>query len=340
MLKHARSAAVTAVVGCVAVGAVAAPGPQPGDVFKEFTWRPEGKWQRVTWPQVEEPGARRFLPNAVNKVAIGDLDNAARAEACVELLLCHGGTVDKKMRVNGGDWIGIPESDLIPGDAGQGGPPTEYQSMRVPCADIPLAQLRKGENTFEFSCGPGTGLGKRWPQWLCYGVTFRVYYRPDGPRPTGRIVSPAPGAILSDMPVLEAEASSPEGVARVDFIGLYEDFNWEGDGQWRQWRRRYLYGEMHSHIGVTTQTPFQVTWDTSWVPTQGEAMSLMARVVDNAGVCYMTEAVEGLRLASPTQSGCSSPMTFRSAGRPARGGPRAARRTWPTIFPKRPRRRS
>ena len=112
--------------------------PGPGDVFREYKWRPEGKWQRVTGPEATAEGAKEFLPNSVNTIRIDDLrQRADKVEAYIEMLLCHGGTVDKKIRINANPWIPIPESSLIPGKAGQGPPNSEYQYMRYPCVRIP-----------------------------------------------------------------------------------------------------------------------------------------------------------------------------------------------------------
>jgi hypothetical protein len=271
--------------------------PQPGDIYREYPWRPEGKWQRVTGPDTEEPRAIAFLPNTVNRTEINDLDSALRAEMQIEMLLCHGGTVGKKVRVNGHDWIDIPEPDRIPGNSGQGPPDSEYQYMRYPIVDLPLAQVEEGENTFEFTCCCGTSLGGWWPQWILYGVTFRVYYEPDKPHPTGRVVQPVAGAVLADRPKLVAEASGPAPLQRVDFVGHYEDFNWEGDGRYRQWHGRTWYGQLHNHIGTATGAPCRVTWDTTWVPTQSEPIRVAARIVDTTGICFVTPAVDELRLA-------------------------------------------
>ena len=55
--------------------------PLPGDVYREYTWRPEGKCQRVTGPNVEDERTKAFLPNAVNRIVIDDLRLARRVEA-------------------------------------------------------------------------------------------------------------------------------------------------------------------------------------------------------------------------------------------------------------------
>jgi len=278
--------------------------PGPGDVFREYKWRPEGKWQRVTGPEATAEGAKEFLPNSVNTIRIDDLDEAVKVEAYIEMLLCHGGTVDKKIRVNANPWIPIPESSLIPGKAGQGPPDSEYQYMRYPCVGIPMEYLQQGNNTFEFTCSPGTALGGWWPQWILYGVTFRVYYDRDParrdpgsrPHPTGMIIKPSGGSTIGEAPVLEAVATGPRPIKQVDFIGFYEDFNWEGDGNYRQWHYRYLYNEIKNHIGTATNKPYKVTWDNSWIPTQDRPIKIMARIVDAAGMCYMTTAVENIHL--------------------------------------------
>ncbi len=280
----------------VSIGSLVRAEPGPGDVFREYKWRPEGKWQRVTGPEATAEGAKEFLPNSVNTIRIDDLDEAVKVEAYIEMLLCHGGTVDKKIRINANPWIPIPESFLIPGKAGQGPPNSEYQYMRYPCVRIPMKHLRQGNNTFEFTCSRGTSLGGWWPQWILYGVTFRVYYDNSRPHPTGTITKPSGGSTIGEAPVLEAEVTGPRPIKQVDFIGFYEDFNWEGDGNYRQWHYRYLYNEIKSHIGTATNKPYKVIWDNSWVPTQDRPMKIMARIVDATGMCYMTSAVENIHL--------------------------------------------
>jgi hypothetical protein len=159
-----------------------------------------------------------------------------------------------------------------------------------------MKYLRQGNNTFEFICSPGTSLGGWWPQWILYGVTFRIYYDNSRPHPTGIITRPSGGSTIGEAPVLEAVATGPRPIKQVDFIGFYEDFNWEGDGNYRQWHYRYLYNEIKNHIGTATNKPYKVTWDNSWIPTQDRPIKIMARIIDTAGMCYMTSAVENIHL--------------------------------------------
>lgn len=282
------------------LGTPALAAPESGDVFREYVWAGPwvnaSRWQRVTGPNATPERAKAHLPNPVNRIKIDDLDKSRKAEVTIEMLLCHGGTINKRVRVNGNAWIVIPESPHIPGEAGTGPPATEYQYMRYPCVEIPLEQFRWGENTFEFTCSNGTSLGGRWPQWIVYGVTFRIYYDESKSDVKGKISSPRSGELLGDMPVIECQTTSDADVAHVDVIGQYEDFDWDGDGLYHEWHYRYFHGKMKSNIGTATTSPWKVTWDNTWVPTQKEPMALMARIVDRTGMCYMTPVVRGLHL--------------------------------------------
>ncbi len=275
--------------------------PESGDIFREYIWAGPwvnaSRWQRVTGPDTTTDRAKVYLPNPVNRIKIDDLDKARKAVVYIEMLLCHGGTINKRIRVNGNTWITISESPHIPGEAGTGPPNSEYQYMRYPCVEIPLGQLRRGENTFEFTCSCGTALGGWWPQWIVYGVTFRIYYDESKSHVKGSILTPRSGDRLADMPVIECQTASDADVDHIDVIGQYEDFDWDGDGLYNEWHYRYFCGKMQSHIGTAASSPWKVTWNNAWVPTQEKPMALMARVVDRTGICYMTPVVRDLSLS-------------------------------------------
>ena len=284
---------------------IASSTPGPGDLFREYVWKGPwvnaGSWQRVTDPDARHSGAGEFLPNPVNSVTIDDLDGAVRAELHIELWGGHAGTSDKRMRLNGGDWIAISEPEGIPGDAGLHVHPECYQYFTYPSVPLPLEQLREGDNTFEFTSGGQICFDFGWGQWGIYGITFRIYYDDAKPHATGRIVSPAPGSTFGDSLYIVVE--SPDStVQRVDFIGDYEEFDYEGNGLYRQWHYNYRYGVIKRHLGTAFAPPYAVTWETDWVPDQEEPVRLMARIQDRNGVFYMTPAVGDLALVRPGRS--------------------------------------
>ena len=120
---------------------------------------------------------------------------------------------------------------------------------------------------------------------------MRLYYDPKTP-PDARVVSPVAGGEIGDHPRLAVEArNTHEPITRVEFLGHYEDFNWEGDGEFRQWHYITERGALARHIGTAAAPPYAVTWDTTWVPDQDQPVRIAARVTDLSGLIYMTPEV-------------------------------------------------
>jgi hypothetical protein len=229
----------------------------------------------------------------VRRLSIDDLEGAARAEVSVQYWGGHIGTADQRFRVNGSAWFQIPQPRGTPTE-----PQCYYRTVLGENAvEIPLELLKQGENAFEFACGKQIRYGFNWGFFWVYSFTVRVYYGPAKPRPSGRIVAPGDGETLGDTPVMRAEARSPNGeIRQVDFMALYEDFDWEGNGLYRQWHYLLEGGQLSRHVGTATQEPYEVWWDTSWVPDQRRPVRIMARLVDATGLMAMTASVDGLRL--------------------------------------------
>jgi len=267
--------------------------PQPTDVFREYKWTGPwvngSSWQRVTDPDASHSGAAQFLPNPVNSITIYTT-GAIKIEAYIERLQCHAGTFNKRIRLNGNSWIQIPEADAI-----GPGTPDCYLTMIYPTVEIPLSNVNNGYNTFELTAGGQICHDFGWGQWLCYGVTFRVYYSASEPHPAGVITSPAAGATIGENPTISATAAPGDyPIKQVDFIGYYEDWNYQGDNIWQQWQYIYHYGNIQRHLGTDTTAPYSITWNTSWVPDQDQPIKIMARIVDTSDMVYMTEAVENI----------------------------------------------
>ena len=279
--------------------------PGPGDIFREYLWNGPfvnaGNWQRVTDPDATAGGAKEFLPNPVNAISLDDLEGAVRAEVYIEQWGGHAGSSGKSLRLNGGDWIPVPEPAGIPNGAGTHQRPECYQYFTYPSVSVPLEQLREGENSFEFNCDRQICFNFGWGQWGVYGVTFRVYYGDDKPHAIGRVTSPTPGTVFGDTLRVVLE-SDDDDVESVDFIGLYEDFDYEGNGIWRQWHYHYRYGEIRQHLGTATEAPYAVTWRTDWVPDQEEPVQVAARIRNREGIFYITQPVGDLTLDRPGRS--------------------------------------
>jgi hypothetical protein len=275
--------------------------PKPGDIFREYHYTSDMIVEFDPGSKRTDPKAllRRSISGRERNVDIWDLEDAERAEVSLEFWGGHPGTSDQKFRVNRGDWVQIPQISGTPTNPRcyfRMLPGTLHQS-------VPLSQLKQGRNMFEFRAGPQVCHSIDWGIYKVYSFTVRIYYNDSKPHPTGAIISPSAGASFSDMPVLETRAEgspaaprktefTPGPVRKVEFVGLFEDFNWEGDGVSRQWHYQTEQGAMRRHIGSATEAPYRATWDTRWVPDQSEPVRLAARITSVHGVTYMTPAVE------------------------------------------------
>jgi len=211
----------------------------------------------------------------------------------------HAGTSNKRFRLNDREWIDVPEPAAIPGQVGriETLPSSCYQYFIYPSINVPLEYLHEGENTLQFGADGQVCFDFGWGQWGAYGTTFRIYYDESKPHPTGQITAPVTNSAVGTEIALEANASSPNGaVQQVDFIGQYEDFDYEGNGVFRQWHYHYRLGRITHHLATATQAPYTATWNTAWVPDQDQPMQFMARIQDDAGVFFMTPVVDGITL--------------------------------------------
>jgi hypothetical protein len=285
-------------------------GPRPGDIFRNYHYTAETIIELEPGTASPHPkvAKRKLVSGRARAVDIWDLEDAVRAEVVLEYWGGHVGTSDHKLRVNRGAWIAIPQIEGTPTDPLR----TMRNLMGSTAIPIPLEQISLGLNSFEFTCGPQLPHGNTWGIFKIYAFTVRIYYNETKARPDGRIISPRPGQVVADNPEFEAAVSGAKAndakleftssdVTRVDFVGLYTDFNWEGDGVDHQWHYQLEQGQLQHHIGTATRHPFRVQWDTGWIPDQEKPVSLAAFVIDTHGITYMTEAVD-VRLRRPQRS--------------------------------------
>lgn len=168
--------------------------------------------------------------------------------------------------------------------------------------EIPLSYVNEGENTFELTTDGQKCYDFGWGQFIIYGVTFRIFYDESKNHPTGIITAPTYGTTIGENPVITVAAESSDGIKRIDFIGFYEDFNYQGDNIWRQWQFALYNGLPRHHLGTVYNEPYSITWNTEWVPDQDKPMKIMARIVDDKGMQYITSAVEDIRFTREDRS--------------------------------------
>lgn len=116
----------------------------PGLVYREYarTMTAGNDW-RVTDPDATNPGEpgnspATFLPNPVLGLDVTDLEGAVRAVAVIDVWGGHVGTVGKRFRLNGHDWLDIPDVN------GTLLSPECYTQQYTAYVEVPLAHLATG----------------------------------------------------------------------------------------------------------------------------------------------------------------------------------------------------
>ncbi|MEM8532387.1 MAG: Ig-like domain-containing protein [Chloroflexota bacterium] len=313
----------------------------PGDIYREF---PHSRYRtdecgldavNRLHPDGDRPACdpnsrwrERHIPDFGDRPPI-DTTNAIRSEMAVEFWGGHVGTSQQQVSVNPNsanfapgpnypeelppnidnvDWLNIQQPPVA---AGEKSICYFRNVMGRSIVPIDLGDLRDDQrNTFRFRGGSqDSDCPNRFNWGLYYIYTFRVrvYYNENVAHPTGRIDSPTNGATVGESPIIEVDTTgSPVPVERVDLIAKYNDFDWDGNGVFREWQYRtehYLDRRnpndedaqdgilLKRHVGSRTSAPYVFAWDTTWVPDQDQPVELMARIRGTNGVYYMTEAV-------------------------------------------------
>jgi hypothetical protein len=283
-------------------GTAPPPPPPPstdGVIYKEYyrLMTGPGDW-RVTDPNAGNEGASKWLPNPKLSFPISDLSGATNAEAIIDCWGGHVGTINRRFRFNGFSWISIPELTTMSS-------PECYMKQWNPVVPVPLNHLKTGTNILEGTSGGQTCYNFNWGQWGWYAMILRVYFGDSKPHPTGYISSLKSGSTIGENPVIKVYASSTAGIKRVEVLAYYEDYDSDGNGIYQQYQgsyRRVNIGGTYqlvftNHVGTDTTVPYEITWDTTWVPDQVPgSIKLKARILDNNGVWYETEEVTGITL--------------------------------------------
>ena len=276
-----------------------APGPAAGDIYRETVMgfgTGNDDW-RVTDSGALNPGAAAFLPNPVLEIMVPDLTGAVRAELIIDRWGGHPGSADKRVRLNGGSWLHVPDPVTIPDSS-----PECYVFQDNPMLVVPLDQLTSGPVALEGAVGTQTCFSFDWSQWGWYGVVLRIYYDESVPHPGGTFTSPVAGATITDSALIAVDAVSTGSIGEVLILGRYAGHDSDGDGTTSGWHRRYRRENYNNNlrfegsIGALDTAPWELTWDATWIPDQVPGtVALQARIRDDNDVWYVTE-IDGLSL--------------------------------------------
>jgi hypothetical protein len=270
-----------------------------GEVLREFTFY-YGASAADHFAELDPGATFKFtgehawgatLPRHVPRPLVLDLEHAVRAELSVEYWGGHIGTSGQRFQVNSNGWVDLPQPVGTPTE-----PQRFYRTLlgnnAVP---IPLDHLRPGTNFIQFAAGSQIAYSFGFGFYWIYDFTVRVFYDGSKPHPVGEMTSPQAGSRFGETLDLEAHARSANGpIARIEYIGEYDDFDWDGDGIWREWQFTTHHGVLQHHLGTATNAPWRVSFDARWLPDQSQPIRVRARITDSTGMTYLTAPVERL----------------------------------------------
>ena len=179
-----------------------------------------------------------------------------------------------------------------------------YQHEDNPIVPIPLDQIVEGQNIIEGLCGGQGCFSFDFGHWGWFGIILRIYYDSSKPHPTGQITSPQSGDTVEEYPLIQVSAESGNSaVEAVNVLGYYNGIDYDGDGVYKEWQKMYTYTYLKNTIGADTEAPYELEWDTRFVPDQepGE-VKFVARIRDENGYWFVTDVVDNITLNRDTVS--------------------------------------
>ncbi|NND35289.1 MAG: hypothetical protein HKN76_22060 [Saprospiraceae bacterium] len=283
----------------VTIDAVAQPGS--GDIYREYVWLPDmvreqEKFLRVGG-RLDYKIAKNHMPpqshirGFLSLDAYIDIQDAVRAEVTLEMVQSHEDTKGLAIQINEGEWISIADIPTLPQ------PQSNYMLHTYPTNAVPLKDLREGRQN-RFRMKVDTSQAWNWPQNIFYAVIFRIYYKQAKLiYPPAKIAGLKAKATLKQLQDLFLESLYPDSIDRVDYFAQLNDFNWEGDGRYEQWHGHTHRGKLRNHLGSSQTSPYDIKWNTEWIPDQNKPIAVRAQVRYKNGLLQMTKPIGGLSLA-------------------------------------------
>jgi hypothetical protein len=243
-----------------------------------------------------------------------DLSTIVSAELHADLWGGHPGTANKRVTVNGRSTYPLPETGTAAG----------HCTHSYPIIPLQLTDLVTGYNALQFACDQGTSF---WGHFIVDEAALRVGLRDSHPDLTSLGLS-AFDAVVGADPLQTQEgyrlslfASDESVVDRVIFLGYYEGYDENGNGETLDWHGFDKHRSSVAVIGEVRAPPFACTWDISMLPDQDRmGVRAIVHLKGDPRIHYVTPTTQPL--TTPERAG----RVYRidAAGLPAPFWSRAA----------------
>jgi len=271
--------------------------PREGQVFREYIWTAKKldtgeRFLRVggklDYRKNKDLGRKIRKTGWISLARHTDLENATGAELIIDHLQSHGGTTGLEVQIGNSSWLPVPSPATLPD------PKSAYMFHHNARVAIPLSSLNKGENIrFRMRVDPEHPWN--WPQNLIYSVVLKIRYA-DKTRFRGVVHSLDKSPVTNNNFHFLLESTEQERVKKVEYFGKYLDADYVGNGLYADWKLYYREDSVCGLIGNSDKAPFDITWNTEWIPDQQQPIEVLARVhLDNGLICH-ARLEKGLQL--------------------------------------------
>lgn len=223
----------------------------------------------------------------------------AGAALYLELWGGHPGGANKRVTINGRSTHPIPEVGTADG----------HCTHQYPLIPLKLSDLVNGYNALQFALDQGTAF---WGHFIVDEAALRLTLTNGHPAVANAglanfsaRVEAVPATPASEQITLHLSVAGvePAAIASVEFQARCFGYDENGDGQWEDWhgftkRRLPVAG-----LGVATNAPFAVAWETRMLPSQSDmAARAWVRFKADTNLVYETAALTGLRTPDRPQT--------------------------------------
>jgi len=252
--------------------------------------KPESVFREYSYKKIVSPFKGNFDHFDSIQVAlnIDDIKDAIDAEIALNFWGSHIGTSDQNFKVNGSEKFKFPQPNT------SGNPYCYFRCIlgNHP-VKIPVEMLKKDENIFTFFCGDQVCYGFNWPHYWLNSFTVRVYYNKDLKNfVKGTIKKGKENDVAYNEVGFFTDVDNPSMVESVEYIGYYEDYDLDGDGNLAGWQYTINNGEWDRIIGKQSLPSYYTTWKNNWVPQQDGTIKVIAKINSKNGLIYLTHTIE------------------------------------------------
>jgi putative heme-binding domain-containing protein len=245
----------------------------------------------------------------------------AGAELYLELWGGHPGTANRRVAINGRSTYAIED---------QGG--LSHCTYQYPRLELKRTDVVNGYNALQFACDQGQTF---WGHMIVDNACLQAILAEDHPdlKQLGLIGFAAAVKASADGERLRLSLDLPQtrlaDVASVEFHGFYEGYDENGNTLARDWHGFTKGRQPQAIVGVASQPPFEVNWDTTMLVDQAEvAIRAVVRMKQAPNLYYQTPPLVGIKL--PRVAGAHVAM-YPARDLPAPFWSRASRKKTCTI---------